>query len=220
MIASRLIKEEILPLNLTDTANEALQRMNEYKVSHFPVDDDGRFVGVISEKDIINIDDQNRELQKDNIHFDNYYVLEHQYVFDVLKLASNQKLSIIPVIDNKGMYIGCITQSDIISFFAESMSVDSPGGVIVLEVSANDYSLTEIANIVESNDAKVLSSYILSRANSTKLEVIIKVSKLDLGSILQTFERFSYQVNASFGEDVDYSDLKDNYDSFINYLNI
>lgn len=220
MIASRLIKEDILPLNLTDTANEALNRMNEYKVSHFPVTDGGRFIGVVSEKDIYNHENLNRELQKEFIHFDNYYVNGQQYVFDVLKLASNQKLSLIPVIDDKGIYVGCITQSDIVSFFAKSMSVDSPGGVIVLEVSVNDYSLTGIANIVESNDAKVLSSHILSKANSTKLEVLIKVSKLDLGAILQTFERFGYQVNASFGEEVDYDDLKDNYDALINYLNV
>ncbi len=195
-------------------------RMNEYKVSHFPVADDDRFVGVISEKDIYNHENLNRELQKEFIHFDNYYVNDHQYIFEVLKLASNQMLSLIPVIDDKGMYIGCITQGDIVSFFAESMSVDFPGGVIVLEVSVNDYSLTEISNIVESNDAKVLSSYILSSVDSTKLEVIIKVSKLDIGSILQTFERFGYQVNASFGEEFDYGELKDNYDSFINFLNI
>ncbi len=220
MIASRLIKEDILPLNLTDTVREALGRMNEYKVSHFPVVAEGRFIGVVSEKDIDNQENIDGDLQKDLIHFDKLYVNEHQYIFDVLKLASNQKLSLIPVIDENGVYIGCITQNDIVRFFAESMSVDNPGGTIILEVSVNDYSLTEIANIVESNDAKVLSSYILSRVSSTKLEVIIKVSKLDIGSILQTFERFGYQVSASFGEDVDYSDLKGNYDSFINYLNI
>lgn len=220
MIASRLIKEEIIPLNITDTANEALSRMNEYKVSHFPVADNGHFVGVISEKDIYNHENLKRELQKEFIHFDNFYINEDQYILDVLKLVSDQKLSLVPVIDNNGNYIGCITQSDLIRFFAESMSVDFPGGVVVLEVSVNDYSLTEIANIVESNDAKVLSSYILSKVNSTKLEVIIKVSKLELGSILQTFERFGYQVNASFEEDVDHDELKDNYDSLINYLNI
>ena len=220
MIASKIIKEDILPLNLTDTAKEALNRMNEYKVSHFPVTSQGRFIGVISEKDIDDQETLNNELQKDLVSFDNFYVNEHQYIFDVLKLASNQKLSLIPVIDGKGLYVGCITQNDIVRFFAESMSVDSPGGTIILEVSVNDYSLTEIANIVESNDAKVLSSYIVSRMSSTKLEIIVKVSKLDIGPILQTFERFGYQVNASFGEDVDYSDLKDKYDSFINYLNI
>ena len=220
MIASRLIKEDILPLNITDTVREALSRMNEYKVSHFPVTAGGKFLGVVSEKDIENQEYLDGDLQKDLIHFDKLYVNEHQYIFDVLKLASNQKLSLVPVIDEKGTYIGCITQNDIVNFFAESMSVDNPGGTIILEVSDNDYSLTEIANIVESNDAKVLSSYILSRISSTKIEVIIKVSKLDIGPILQTFERFDYQVNASFGEDVDYSDLKENYESFINYLNI
>ncbi len=220
MIALRLIKEEILPLLVTDTANEALSRMIEYKVVHFPVVDNGHFVGVISEKDIYNHVDQNLELQKEFIHFDNFYVNEEQYVFDILKLVSSQKLSLVPVIDSKGVYVGSITQSDLISFFTESMSVDLPGGVIVLEVSVNDYSLTEIANIIESNDAKVLSSYIRSKIDSTKIEVIIKVSKLELGSILQTFERFGYQVNASFEEDVDIDELKENYDSLINYLNI
>lgn len=220
MIASLLIKEDILPLKLTDTASEALSRMNEYKVSHFPVVDEGNFVGVISEKDIYNHENIEMELQKEFIYFDNYYVSDRQYIFDILKLASNQKLSLIPVIDSKGLYIGSITQKDIISFFAESMSVDFPGGVIVIEVSVNDYSLTEIANIIESNDAKILSVYILSKVNSTKLEVIIKLSKLDLRPILQTFGRFEYSVVASFGEQVDYGELKDNYDSFINYLNI
>jgi len=220
MIALHLIKEDILPLTITDTASEALGRMNEYKVSHFPVVDDGFFIGVISEKDIYNHENLDKELQKEFIRFDNYYVNDQQYFFEVLKLASNQKLSLIPVIDSKGIYIGCITQNDIIGFFAESMSVDFPGGVIVLEVSVNDYSLTEIANIVETNEAKMLSSFILSKVNSTKLEVIIKVSKLDLGSILQTFERFEYQIVASFGEQIDFDELKDNYDSFINYLNI
>ncbi len=220
MNALQLIKEEIIPLRPTDTASEALIRMNEYRVSHFPVSDKGKFIGVISEEDIYNHENIENELQKEFIYFENYYVNEQQYIYDVLKLANSQKLSIIPVVDNKGEYMGCITQSDIITFFAKSMSVNSPGGVIVLEVSVTDYSLTEIANIVESNDAKVLSSYIVSNVNSAKLEVVIKVSRLDLSSLLQTFERYKYQVNASFGEEIDYADIKDNYDSLMNYLNV
>ncbi len=220
MNASKLITEEILPLSLNDTASEALSRMNEYKVSHFPVAHKGRFIGVISEKDIYNHENFESVLQKEFIYFDNYYVNEQQYVYDVMKLAVSQKLSIISVVDNEGLYVGCITQSDIISFFAKSMSVDSPGGIIVLDVSINDYSLTEIANIVESNNAKVLSSYIVSKVNSSMLEVIIKVSKLELNSLLQTFERYGYQINASFGEEINYDDIKENYASLINYLNI
>jgi predicted transcriptional regulator len=220
MKASQLIKEDILPLNITDNANEALSRMNEYKTSHFPVVDNGKFIGVISEANVLNHENINSNLQKEFIYFDNFYVYEHQYIYDVLKLANTQKLSIIPVIDNNEQYVGSITQGDIIAFFAKSMSINTPGGVIILEVSINDYSLTEIANIVESNDAKVLSSYIVSDMNSSKLEIIIKVSKLNISSLLQTFERYSYQINASFGEEVDYADIKGNYDSLMNYLNV
>lgn len=220
MIASLLIKEDILPLNLDDDIEEALGRMSEYNVSHFPVTDNGRFVGVIAEEDIFNLDNYDIKLRNISLHFENNYVNGSQYIFDVLKMASNQKLSIIPVIDESGQYMGSITQNDIVQFFAESMAVDYPGGVVVLEVSINDYSLTEIANIVETNDAKILSSHIVSKSDSSKIEVIIKVSKIDLGAILQTFERYSYKILDSFQENVDYEELKGNYDSLINYLNI
>ncbi len=220
MIASRLINEDILALNTHDDIEEARNRMDEYSVTHFPVVDDDLFIGIISESDIDDLENQELILQRNILRFDNYYVNESQYVFDVLKLASNQKLSIIPVVDTDGRYIGSITQRDIISFFSESMSVDYPGGVFILEVSINDYSLTEIANIVETNDAKVLSAHIVSKVNSAKIDVIIKVSKIDLGSILQTLERYGYKIVASFQENVDYEELKDNYDSLINYLRI
>lgn len=220
MIASLLIKEDILPLNLNDDIEEALSRMSEYNVSHFPVADNGRFVGVIAEEDIFNLENYDVKLGSISLHFEKYYVNDSQYIFDVLKMASNQKLSIIPVVDEGNQYVGSITQNDIIRFFAESMAVDYPGGVVVLEVSINDYSLTEIANIVETNDAKVLSSHIVSKVDSTKIEIIIKVSSIELGAILQTFERYGYKILASFQESVDYDELKGNYDSLINYLNI
>lgn len=220
MIASRLIKEEILPLKMTDTFREAFSRMSEYKVSHFPVVEEGKLLGVVSEIDVENHENPDDRLSNDIIHFDNLHVNEFQYIIDVLKLSSNRKLSLIPVIDEKATYIGSITQNDIVVFFADSMSVNNPGGVIILEVSDADYQLTEIASIVESNNAKILSTYILSGKDSTIFEVIIKISKLDLNAILQTFERFKYNVVASFGQDKYYSDLKDNYDSLIKYLNI
>jgi len=220
MIAKQLISEDIFPLSLSNTANEALSRMIEYKVSHFPVVENGKFIGVISEQNIYNHTNLDKELREELIYFENYYVSEQQYIFDILKLTEGNKLSLVPVVDGKGLYIGCISIGNILSFFAKSMSVNSPGGVIVLEVSSNDYSLTEIANIVESNDAKVLSTYVVSETNSTKLDVIIKVSKLDLGSLLQTFERYGYKINASYGEEFDYDNIKDNYDSLINYLNV
>lgn len=219
MIASLLIKEEILPLGLDDKVYEAVVRMNEYKVSHFPVTDDGVFIGLISEKNIFS-DDNEAKIDSQTLQVEDCYVEKNRYVFDVLKIASNFKLSIIPVVDESNKYIGSITLPDLLDFFTQSMAVDNPGGVVVLEVSENDYSLTEIANIIESNDAKVLSTYIISQKNSTKIKVIVKVSRIDLGAILKTFDRYGYTIVASFQENIDYEDVKENYDSLMNYLKI
>jgi len=220
MNALQLIKEEIIPLSLKDTASKALSLMNDYKVSHFPVTENDIFIGVIAEENIYNIDNTENKLQKELLNYDNLFVNEQQYVNDVLKLIDSQKLSLVPVIDDKGKYVGCITQKDIINYFAKSMSINSPGGIIMLEVNINDYSLTEIANIVESNDAKALSVNIVSNINSTKLEIVLKVNILNINRLIQTFERYNYQINASFGEEINYADIKENYDSLMNYLKV
>jgi hypothetical protein len=98
--------------------------------------------------------------------------------------------------------------------------LENPGGVIVLEMSQNDYDLSEIARIVESNDAKVLSLFISTHVDSTRLEVVLKLNRTDLGGVLQTFDRYGYFVKASFGDEEDHDDLKENYDSLMNYLNL
>jgi hypothetical protein len=109
---------------------------------------------------------------------------------------------------------------NLVRFMANSFALENPGGIIVLEMSENDYDLTEIARIVQSNDAKVLSLFLVSHPESTRLEVAIKLNKTDIAAVLQTFDRYGYFVKASFGEEDDLDSLKENYDSLINYLNI
>ena len=138
----------------------------------------------------------------------------------MLKLVSDLKLTLIPVLDDNEKYLGSITLRDLVNYIANSFSLENPGGVIVLEMSENDYNLTEIAQIVQSNDAKILSVFLASHPDSTRLEVVIKLNKTDMGAILQTFDRYGYYVKASFGEDEDLESIKENYDSFMNYLNI
>jgi hypothetical protein len=99
-------------------------------------------------------------------------------------------------------------------------AINQPGSIIVLEMSQNDYSLSEIAQIIESNDAKILSMYITASIDSTLMDVILKINKQDLGAIIQTFNRYNYSVKASYGEEEDPEDLKDRFDSLMNYLNV
>jgi CBS domain-containing protein len=143
-----------------------------------------------------------------------------QHIYNVLKLFADHHLSIVPVVDESGGYLGSISQNDLINKLAVSQAVLDPGGIIIIELNISDYSLQEIAGIVEGNDSKVLSAALTTFPNSTKAEVTIKVNKEELDGIIQTFERYGYSVKASFHESRYVDDMKDRYDEFIKYLNM
>jgi len=220
MVAKQLVTDEITPLKTSNTGNDALNWMDEYKVSHLPIVNNEVFLGLISEDDIYEMNKSEEPLGIHKLSLTHPYVNENDYVYDILRVMDENHLTVIPVLDNDNKYLGCITLHTLLHFMATSFSVNNPGGVIILEMSQTDYSLTEIANIVESNDAKILSVFIADHQDSTRLEVIIKVNKMDLGSILSTFDRYGYFIKASLGEEENLEDLRENYDSLMNYLNI
>jgi CBS domain-containing protein len=220
MIARHLISEEIIPLKTSNTGEEALELMEDLKVSHLPIVNNEVFLGLISEQDIYDLNSPEEPLGNYQLSLKHPYVNDHQHIYDVLKLVNEMKLSLIPVLDDHERYLGCITLMDLVNAMAGSFSLENPGGVIVLEMSQNDYDLSEIARIVESNDAKVLSLFISTHVDSTRLEVVLKLNRTELGGVLQTFDRYGYFVKASFGDEEDNDDLKENYDSLMNYLNL
>lgn len=220
MVARQLITDEIMHLKTSDSGKTALGWMDEFKVSHLPIVNNEDFLGLISEQDIYSFNNTNEPLGNHMLSLKSPFVNEHQHVYEVLKLIDDLKLTVIPVLDDHKKYMGCITISKLVNFLSATYSVDNPGGIIVLEISNKDYSLTEIANIVESNNAKILSTFITSHHDSTRLEVAIKVNKIEIGAILQTFDRYGYLIKATYGKEEDLEDLKDNYDSLMNYLNI
>jgi CBS domain-containing protein len=220
MIARHLISEEILPLKTSNTGEQALSMMEELKVSHLPIVNNEVFLGLISDQDIYDLNNLQEPLGNYKLSLKHPYVNEHQHLYNVLKLVNEMKLSLIPVLDDHNRYLGCITLFDLVNSMARSFSLENPGGIIVLEMSQNDYDLSEIARIVESNDAKVLSLFLSTHIDSTRLEVVLKMNRTDLGGVLQTFDRYGYYVKASFGDEEDRDDLKENYDSLMNYLKL
>ena len=194
--------------------------MEEYKVSHLPIVNNQEFLGLISELDIYNLNNFDEPLGNHKLSLKHPYVFENQHIYDVLKLVNEQNLSLVPVLNGEGNYLGSINLQNLIKYFALSLSVDNPGGIVVLEMTYNDYSLTELAKIVEENDAKILSIFLLNHEDSTRLDVFLKINKVDISSILKTFERYNYFVKASFGEEDDNEDLRERYNSLMNYLNV
>ncbi len=220
MIAKQLMTNNIIPLKTSDTGTTALSWMDDYRLTHLPIVNNVEFLGLISEKDIYEMNDYDSPLGNHKLTLSKPYVDEYQHIFDVICLLAEHKLTMVPVLNEKKEYLGSITNADLIESFSKIASVNNPGGIIVLEISVNDYALSEIARIMESHDAKVLSLFITSHTDSTKMELTIKINRIDLASIINSFNRYDYVVKASYSEKEDKDDLQDRFDSFMKYMNI
>lgn len=221
MIAIDMITDIITPLKTSDNGIDALGLMEEYKVSHLPIVNNVDFLGLISESDIYSINNPEEPIGNYKLSLSMAFVQKHQHIFDVYRILGMYELSLIPVLDDKNKYLGSITLDTLSKKLSNASFISSPGGIIVLEMSENNYSLSEISQIIESNNAKIMAMYINSIKDSTKLEVSIKVNKMDIGSILQTFNRYDYFIKASFSEQESlFEDLNDRYNSLMNFLDI
>jgi hypothetical protein len=126
----------------------------------------------------------------------------------------------LAVLDRQEQYLGSISAQDLLELLAHSTGVKEPGAVLVLEMDANSYVLSQIAQIVESNQAKILNLFINSDPDSTKIQVSIKINQQNLSAIIRTFERYDYQVLASYQDQNQPNELHERFDELMHYLNM
>ena len=185
MQANALISSSISSIHPVEDGNRALEMMDQFRIHHLAIVKKNFYLGVVSDKEIMSWDSEYDSIEE---HLNNLaapHVKYNQHLFDIIEVLERNNLSVVPVLDENNHYLGVITSRKLMYSIAKSATIQSPGGVIVLEMNNNDYSLTEIANIVESNNTKILSSYIISKPNSTNIEVTIKLNKQDVGAIIK-----------------------------------
>ncbi|MCD6201609.1 MAG: CBS domain-containing protein [Bacteroidales bacterium] len=221
MLAKDFISGIVPALHTSDTGQKALNWMEVFRVSHLPIVNDKEFLGLISDTDIYDMNMADEPIGNHNLSLFSPFVYLDQHIYEVIEIVSRLKLTVVPVLDRQKNYLGMITNHDLIQYFAGLTAVKNPGAILVLELHQNDYSLSQIAQMVESNDAKILSMYIQSHEDSTKMEVILKINRTEVSSIISTFERYDYNLKASFmnNQELD-SFYASRFDEFMMYLNI
>jgi acetoin utilization protein AcuB len=220
MTAQNLMSVFLLPLKTTDTVEYALKMMEENKVSHQPVVDGANYLGLITETELLSADNDNATLVEMCKALPKPFVHDQDHYFTALKFIIEQKLSLLPVLDDTHNYVGLITAELLLAELGEALSVSNPGGIIIIEVNQNDYSLSEIGRIVESNDAKILSLSVKTHPDSTKLEITLKLNRLNLEPVIQSFFRYDYVIKYYFGDNEKNENLlRERYDLLMRYLN-
>ncbi|MEO6166097.1 MAG: CBS domain-containing protein [Chitinophagales bacterium] len=220
MKAAELVSKNISALKTSDTGASALHLMNVFHVTHLPIVNENQLLGLISEEDILNAHGEDDAIGSLPLSFMRPFIHEHEHLFEVLKVATEFRLTVIPVIDKEETYLGVITRADLLNYFALQTDILEPGGIIVLEVHIKDYSLTEIVRIIESNHAKILCLFAGTDYDTSRMELTIKINNTELQPIISDLARHNYTVKETFQEAEYFDNLKERYDSLMNYLNI
>src|SRR3546814_610440 len=145
MLAAELTSDYIPALRTSTSVQAAFERMDEFRVSHLPVVDGAEFLGIVSDQDLIEVTDQAEAIGGNHLLFAS--VQDTQHIYDVIRMVHELQLTAIPVVDDKQKYLGLISMSSLVTYFARLTALDHPGGIIVLEVGARDFQLSEFARI-------------------------------------------------------------------------
>lgn len=220
MRAIDLINDDIPCLKIEESGLIAISLLEEFKVNEMPLVDNGNYLGLVTEDELLDSQLLEGQLGQLTMGLNRPFVQLEDHIYEVISKISQEKLTVMPVLDEHDAYVGTISIDLLVQKIAEVESLLSPGGIIQLEMNIHDYSLTEISRLVESNDAKILNLYVTSHPDSKKMNVTLKLNQTNLDRVISTLNRFNYVVSASYQSGEYEEDLRSRYDGFMRYLNI
>lgn len=221
MLAEQLISDVIPSVNSFSEGKKALSHMDVFRVSHIAVVDDSKYLGLVSDKLIYDLDLVEKPLSGALEKMDTTHAHKDQHIFELAMVMYKLKISVLSVLDDDHYYLGAISLYDLARRFASLFSLQEIGGVMVLELNVNDYSITQISQIIESNDVKILSFFIDRKPGTNNMDVILKLDSEELSGVVQALTRYNYMVKAVYQDRSMLADLyKDRYDQFMNFMNI
>jgi CBS domain-containing protein len=221
LIAENLISDHIPTVKSTDNGKKALSHMDVYRVSHIPVVDDDKYLGMVSDKLIYDLNLVGKPISNELEKLNSTHAHKKQHIFELAMVMYKLKISVLPVLDTDHYYFGAITLYDLARRFAKLFSLQEVGGVVVLELNVNDYSVAQISQIVESNDVKILSFFIDRHPGTNNMDVILKLDSEELSGVMQAFSRYDYNVKAIYQDQSMLDDLyQDRFDQFMKFMNI
>ncbi len=217
MLANQLITQHYPTVEPDDKISLALQLVDDFDILHIPVVDENKYLGIISKDDLLDANDNSpikavidSMLQKS--------VKSSEHFLSALKLASQNNLSMVPVVNNDLEWLGAIPSADLLKACSQFTGAEEPGAVIVLEMERKSYSFGEISRLVETNDAYITQFNTFFENETGFLIVTIKINKVEVSDILSTFQRYEYSVRYFIGEEQYENELRSNYDHLMSYL--
>ncbi len=222
MIIQEIINHDLPILKPSDSVADALNWMDENRIGQLAVASENKYLGIVSE-DFLHHYDDNLLIGELIFQFTDVYLFNSQHIYEALRFIAQYQLQIIPVFDAEHGLLGIVTATSVYAKFAELLGTTEIGGVLVISLNNRDYSLSEISRLVESNNARIISSYFSSNytiSNHDNSTLTIKLNTESIQSIIATLERYGYAIQASYAHEPIESIEQERYHLLMKYLSV
>ncbi|WP_438977373.1 CBS domain-containing protein [Polaribacter sp.] len=211
------ILNEIKPLKLKSSVADAIELFDNYPITHFPVIENDKLLGSFAEDDIHTTNENDHELVEHAHLLNSFFADEKATVLELLKIFADNDTNIIPVLNKNKDYIGYYDLRDVLDVFSTSPFMIEESETLIVEKLENDYSMSEISQIIESNSAKLLGCYISEKKNDF-VQITLKIVSSDIHEIMHTFRRYEYKIISMHDNDIYLEDLKNRSEYLQKYL--
>ena len=218
MPLNQFIINDIRPFEVKTTVAELQEVFNQLTYSHVPIQKDGVYMGCLSVTDVYCFE-ANQKVNDILYAVEGFFVIEHTIWLDVLDRFAGNDANIMPVLDEKNNYLGYYQLVDIISLFNKTPFFAEPGGIIIIEKAYKDYSFSEICQILESNNVKLLGVFV-SSLKKGMAQITLKIENAGLSAVFETFRRYGYTIISGHEDDTFLKTLKDRSSYLNRYLNL
>lgn len=219
MFCSQLMSSLYKPLQSTDTVAQALSAMEDLQITHLPVVDGDRYIGLVDEHDLFD-ESPERLLNEIPDRMSGVAVRGNDYFLVAVKLSHVYNLPLVPVANEKQEFEGVIERSQLFRNLAQLTGADEYGSLIVLELEKKDYAPGMINRLVESNDALITQLNTWSDPATHLITVVLRINKEEVSDVVSSFQRHEFTVRYYIGEELFRNELRSNLDHLLNYLNI
>jgi acetoin utilization protein AcuB len=220
MLTAELINNNIPRLQLQDSVSKALQLINDFRITHLPVVAEDKYLGLISEDDLLDVEEEKGTIEFLQENFTTVAVKENEHFLNAVKYSNQFETTIVPVINEEKELVGVITVTDLLKALGDFSGANEIGGIIVMEMDRLQFSISEISRIVESNDATVLHLNTTIHAVTGLLTVSLHINKKEIAAIVSAFERYDYDIIYYFGDEKFENEIHSNYRHLMSYLDI
>lgn len=218
MLVDKLIDIAIRPLEVNETVQDALDRIQDQLLQHVVIVENDKLRAILSEDQLLENDPSAKILSLVEFLPAPVSLVENSGEVQAFRLMSEHQIELLPVVRQDFTLVGCVSMRKAFFRLCKDFAPPANGGIIVLRVHPLNYQLSQIAQITESGDARILSLHTKSGGDNALL-ITIMTDKEDLDGVVQTFRRYEYDVVGTFYRSIDQVRLQERYDSLMRYLN-